>query len=331
MTYFPEDADPDLSATPGGSRGASPGDSSAPPRLSLRQRAAAFWLNFLFFWVGHAPWVAKMTVHFWIWAAWIFSPALRQSTLTNARWLLGPKSTPRQRARLARQVLKSFFLFVYDVGRHGTMTLEQMRRQLASIEGNDHYEEARKLKRGVILATAHFGSFEAAVAALHEHEPRIHAVFRRDRFNQFDDVRRRLRERLGVIETPIDGGIAAWAKVREALERDEAVLMQADRVMPGQRGVAVPFLGGHIEVPIGPVKLGRLTGAPIMPVFAIRLPDGKVRIEMHPAILVDQADDADWLMPAVLRLAAIIESYVGRYPQQWLALHQPWIESEAKA
>ncbi|MEX2214768.1 MAG: lysophospholipid acyltransferase family protein [Phycisphaeraceae bacterium] len=327
MTYFPPNAPP-RSAAPDSNRPAGPEPVRAPaPRLNLRQKFAAFWLGHLFWAAHHAPWYARFTVGFWITAAWLFSPALRRNTLANARHILGKDATDAQCRRLAKNTIRSFFMFVYDVGRHGRMSAQEMRQDVASVEGSHHYDEAKKLGRGVIVATAHFGAFESAVASLLETEPKIHVVFQRDRSGAFEQVRSRLHQRLGVIEHPIDDGLSAWADIREALERGEAVLMQADRVMPGQRGTPMPFFDSHIEMPLGPAKLAAMTRSPIVPVFAVRLPGGKIRIENHPAIHVDIAAQADSLSAAVSSLTQLIEVYVRKYPEQWLVIHQPWVRA----
>ncbi len=317
MTYFPDTS----AAATGASAGAETAVKTA--RLSLRQRAAAFWLNLLFWTVGWAPWVARITITFWIWMAWIFSPALRRYTLINARHLLGQKAdTPAVRS-LARSILRSFYLFIFDMGRHVRMTPAQMRAQVASITGEEHYEAARKLKRGVIIATAHIGSFEAAAASLGEREPRMNIIFRRDRFGLFDGIRSRLHAKLGIREVTIDEGVTAWLAIGEALGRDEVVLMQADRVMPGQRGIIVPFLDAALELPIGPAKLSLLTGAPIVPVFALRREDGRIDIRIHPPI--ETSPESDRNVAAITgRLALVLEKVIGDHPSQWLALHDAW-------
>lgn len=321
MTYFPQSS---ASDQPGG------GDTAASPQLSLRQRLGAFWLNLLFWVAAHAPWLARGTVNFWVWAGWLFSPAMRRNTLANARQVLGETSTPRARRKLARQWIRGMFLFVYDVGRHSHMTLTQMRAEVKEIQGQSHYDAARALRRGLIVATAHFGAFEGAVAALRDRENEVHVVFQRDRFSRFDVVRSQLHERLGIHEAPIDDGVRSWMRIREALLRDEAVLIQADRVMPGQRGMRMPFFGGEVEIPIGPAKLALLTGAPIVPIFAVRSPQGTLTIEIQPPILIDAAS-SDPLTVVVRKLAAAIETMIQKHPEQWLMLHQPWCEKTVDA
>jgi KDO2-lipid IV(A) lauroyltransferase len=90
--------------------------------------------------------------------------------------------------------------------------------------------------------------------------------------------------------------------------------------MPGQKGLRVPFLHGHMELPTGPVKLALASSAPILPVFAVRTPDGRIRIHIEPAIVVEDID------AAMSKLAAVIERYVRDYPEQWLLFHKAFCE-----
>src|SRR5439155_1382943 len=88
----------------------------------------------------------------------------------------------------------------------------------------------------VLRRAAHLGSFELGAAMLAKHERRIHVVFRRDRHWSFEQMRSEQRARLGIVEAPLDDGWDIWLRLREALLADEAVLLQGDRVLPGQRG-----------------------------------------------------------------------------------------------
>ncbi len=167
------------------------------------------------------------------------------------------------------------------------------------------------------------------MAALTDREKRVHVVFQQDVFDAFDGIRDRLHRKLGVIDARIEGGLNVWMALRDALQNDEAVLIQADRVMPGRRGVAVPFLGGHVELPVGPVKLAALSGAPIIPVFAVRRPDRRIKLIIEPAIDVGPSERVighGEPQPSLLKLAAVLERLVTQYPDQWLMLHEVWIE-----
>jgi lauroyl/myristoyl acyltransferase len=291
----------------------------------LRRVAADFWLDALFFLAGRAPWVVRGTRGFFLWWAWNTSRYLRQVTRINARRILGEESSARQREALGKRVIGSFFDFVYDIGRTTRMPRRELEGQIVSGEGEEAYHRARSLGKGAIIATAHMGSFELGMCAMLRIEKQIHVVFQRDAFSRFERLRSEFRRRLGIHAAAVDDGWAMWLGLREALGRDEVVAIQADRVMPGQKGVKVPFLGGHALFPDGPARLSAITGAPIIPVFAIRQPDGRVQVHVEEALLPG-GGDSDAIGQTVGRLAEMVGKYVKRYPEQWLVLQRAWCE-----
>ena len=300
--------------------------------LLARSRAAAarawagFWLQMFMFWNLRRPEFARSCKPFFVFMAWRTSRLLRDNLRANARWLLKPNSSQRERAALGKRVLGNFYDFIVDLGRSKKMSVEQLLKEISHLEGRERYFEARSLKRGAILVTAHLGSFETGVAALVQQEREIHVVFRRDLMPQFERLRFAQRAKLGLIEAPVDDGLGVWVRLRDALHRDAVVLMQGDRVMPGQKGQRVPFLGGHIMAPTGPVKLAMATGAPIIPVFAPREQDGRVRIILEEPIFVGVDAGAAHVHAALTQLTNVIEKYVREYSDQWLAVHRAWCE-----
>lgn len=296
-----------------------------------------FWLDALFWQAEHAPIVLRLTRAAYTRLALRFSRSTRTGTLANAQRILGPGSTEAARERLARGVVENFILFCHDIGRSLPMSADDLLAQVERIEGREHYDAARALRRGAIVLTAHMGSFEVGMAALRRQDARIHVVFRRDEFGRFERMRSTLRAKLGVIEAPVDEGWTVWMRLRDALLADEVVVLQGDRVMPGQKGRRVPVLGGDMLLPAGPVKLALATSAPIVPVFSVRTPAGKVRLCVEPAITVDRDDDdacagagvGAGLDRAMREVAAVIGKYVAAYPEQWLMLQPAWCEDAA--
>ena len=98
----------------------------------------------------------------------------------------------------------------------------------------------------------------------------------------------------------------------------------------------VPFLGGTIRLPAGPVKMALATGAPILPIFSVRTGEGKVRLFVEPAIRVEPANECANVTetggphPALLEWAAVLERYVRAYPDQWLVI-QPALCEDVEA
>jgi KDO2-lipid IV(A) lauroyltransferase len=221
-------------------------------------------------------------------------------------------------------MIGSFYDFIFELARLAKLTPEAARARVSAIEGRVHYEAARMRGQGVILVTAHLGSFEVGLAALSKVEGRVHVLFRRDEMKAFEESRSRFRSLLGVRECPVEGGLEAWATLRDALNDGETVLLQGDRVLAGQQGVPVRFCHGAIAAPTGPVRLARLTGATLLPVASVVLPDDSIKIIIGASIDPPHApeDDADTLQQVVDALASVVQ----QYPSQWLTLHPAFLD-----
>ncbi len=253
------------------------------------------------------------------------SGAMRAAINANSERIFGRPLRAREQRRFARRVIGSFYDFVLDVGRASKMSAEGLAGLVESVEGLDAYRAARKQGRGAVLVTAHVGTFEAGLAALAREEKRIRVVFKRDSVAAFERIRVRLHDALGVVEAPIDDGMGTLLALRDSLLNDEVVVMQGDRSVPGQKSAIVPFLHGHLRLPTGPVRLAQLTGAPIIPVFAIPTENGRYRVLLKPPIEVESDSNSAKDLPptpskALLALAASMAEVIAEYPHQWLVL-----------
>lgn len=318
------------------SRVASPSATGLEPR---RRRAGAawkavkdavgrFWLEHLMMWsLEHCAWLARWSKGFFLFFAWRCAPRLREMTLFNSGLILGAASTAQQRRRLAKAIIANCYDFIEGFGRTRHWDAQRFRAQIEHVEGIEHFHEARSLGRGVIIITAHLGAFEIGMAAIREIEPKVHVVFQRDQaLPIFERLRARQRAQLGVIEAPIDEGPRSWLAVRDALAANEVVLLQGDRVSQGQRSVRVPFLDTSLDFPTGPARLAGLTGAPLLPVFAVRQRGGGVRIMIEEPLMAGEGKlDEGEIEAMTSTLAALIGGYIRKYPEQYHGVHAEWL------
>jgi KDO2-lipid IV(A) lauroyltransferase len=292
-----------------------------------RAAAASFWLGVLFHLTAAAPALVCAVRPVFVRLAFFFSRKIRQSTDANARRILGEGATAKQRREFGIGVVTSFYDFVCDIGRSLRQTREELSSRIESAEGESAYHAVRAAGNGAILLTAHMGSFEVGLVALAAHEKRIHVVFKRDQVGSFEKLRTQLRRQLNVAEAPIDDGYAVWVGLRSALMNNEVVAIQGDRVMPGQKGVSVLLLGGHVQLPTGPFKLALASGSPVIPIFSIRSKKGGIRIFLEKAIVV--SNEIDGIERAVGEFAVVLARYIAQYPDQWLVLNKAFCEDAA--
>ena len=312
---------------------------AAPPRGSAYATNAPpmpvpttpAWLGPFFSLAGTFPEIAKTLRPVACAAVPILSSSVRRATALNAARIFGRTLGAAEQRRFARAVVGSFFDFVLDVARSSRLSPEELASLVDDVQGLEAYRAARSRGTGAVLVTAHLGTFEVGLATLVREERRVRVVFKRDPSPSFERLRSRLHKSLGVIETPIDEGIDCWLALKDALEHNEVVVMQGDRAVPGQRSAVVPFLHGHLRLPTGPVRLAQMTGAPIVPVFAVPTTHGTFKVLLKDPIDVPALGSVDAQTIALHQLASAMAAVVAAHPHQWLAFEPLFHESRADA
>lgn len=258
---------------------------------------------------------------------WRLSPHLRGVFAANGRGVLGPDASDAQIADYGRGVVAEFIRFIADIAQSRDRSLDEIVQRIATIHGNEHFLEAINLQRGLIIATCHAGNFEVGAAAVAKRVAETHVLFQGDAQGGFEQMRSRLHQRLGVTEAHVEEGLGAWMQLRDALSRGGAVLIQADRCMPGQKGTATPFLHGQVEMPEGPAKLARLSGAPILPIVSVIEDDGRVRLIVDAMIDPQSCPGRSLQDTARKRLASFFSEVIRNHPTQWHTLHHAFIQN----
>jgi len=276
----------------------------------------------------HAPALSRGLRPLFVWITWLALPARRRGLRRTARIVLGPSATSRVLDRHGRRVLANIQAFVADVATIDRRSVIELAASIDRMEGLENLLPLIQARRAVILAGAHLGSFESSIAALRAISAvPVHVVFSRDALRAFDRVRSRAREHLGIVEQPVERGVETWLALREALARGEVVAILADRLLPGQRGITVPLFDEPAMLPAGPLRLAALTGAPIVPTFAIPNDVSGATLRFDAAITIacdDRAIDADH--PAQRLLTQAIERAIRAAPEHWLMVTGPWVD-----
>jgi lauroyl/myristoyl acyltransferase len=107
---------------------------------------------------------------------------------------------------------------------------------------------------------------------------------------------------------------AALQRLRDGLAGNDIVSITVAET--GRRTMDAKFLRGTLRVATGPLHLARSTGAPLLPVFAVRNEQGIYDVTIGQALPV--ADDVEPLYAAAVRAyCAMLEPFVRDYPDQW--------------
>lgn len=241
----------------------------------------------------------------------------RRVTLDNLARAFPERSIEERRA-LARAAYANMARVVVDALRSLGASRAQL---LAEVEVDDFgpVERALAAGKGLLVATAHLGSWEMFGAAMAQRVP-LHAVVRPLR----GGVNARLveaRERAGLRLIPARGALAGMVA---ALRKNEVVAMLLDQAIGGKHALFVPFFGRPAATTPALSMAALRTGAPTLVVVALRK-NGRLRFRVEgPFEVTDTGDRQRDLRDHTARVTSALERIIREAPEQWLWLHRRW-------
>lgn len=196
-------------------------------------------------------------------------------------------------------------------------------KNFVGYEGLENYLAARERRRGVLLLTAHLGGWEVGsfVHSLNGYPMRV-VVRAMD-----NPYLERLSQHYRTLHGNATFGKQEFARgLISAMRAGETVGVLMDTNMTPPQGVFVPFLGIEACTASGVARVAQRTSASVVPAFTIWHGDQQgYRIHFEPELtLVRTGDDEADARANTALFTAAIETFVRRYPGQWLWVHRRW-------
>jgi KDO2-lipid IV(A) lauroyltransferase len=245
--------------------------------------------------------------------------AHRRLAVTQLQAAFPVRTTAECRA-IARATFAHFGQLLVTMLRASTLTPAEL-LQTVEVEGDDRVRAALQAGKGAIIFSGHFGYWELhglahamvlspmSVLARPLDNPHLHALLERMRTATGNQVIYRQ---------------GALRKVLRALNANECVAMLIDQHMHGADAVTVDFFGRPASTTSALASLALRTGAPLVPAFAIPLPDGRCRLVYEPAVELPPPGTADPVRALTQRCTDVLEMHVRRAPTLWLWMHRRW-------
>lgn len=241
---------------------------------------------------------------------------IRKKTAEHQLRMVYPDWSEQKIKQVLRDVYRNLGLTTAEI----YLQKENQFLESISFSGMNHIDKARELGRGVILATAHLGNWEAARVFPYFGIP-LSVVVKKQHNPYFDTFNNQIRMKHGVSLINFRRGLR---DILKHLNQNEVVAILSDQ-NAGEAGLVSDFLGFPASHWKGVAKLSLRYQVPIVPGFSVRTPEGGIKFSFEPMIFHPELDDKDENYPYVLtKINAVIEKYVNRYPEQWLWLHKRW-------
>lgn len=254
-------------------------------------------------------------------AAFHAMPRYRKVALSNLRRAYGAEWSEAQIQDTARESFRNLGVTLVEFFlRQPRITGEEVEREV-HFEGQEHYEQAFKRGKGVLLITAHYGNWEMMGPRLHRAGYKVSAVSRTADDPGTERMIEQIRTRCGLQQIPRKHAARMGLA---ALRRNEILAILLDQnTLEG--GVFVPFFGHPASTATGPAVFALKTGAAIVPTFCIRDAGGRLRMKAWPPIYPEpsgnRAADVERLTAEITR---VIELQIRERPELWFWLHDRW-------
>ncbi|HTS18134.1 MAG TPA: lysophospholipid acyltransferase family protein [Verrucomicrobiae bacterium] len=258
----------------------------------------------------------------------LFDRRGRESVIANLQQIQlssGVTLSPRALHSLARENFLNFAKYLVDFFKFLRMDRRQIEKVVHFGNVPEILENLLAHGKGVIFLSAHLGNWELGASALAAMGYKLNSVALQVPDKKLDELYRHYRALRGLYPIPFG---RAGREFIAAVRRNEIVGLLADRDFTGSNQT-VEFFGRPARLPDGPAKLALATGAPLLPIFMVRLPDDTFAYIVEEPIWADKSrQNVDDIMRLV---AAALERVIRQHSEQWFLFHNLWDIEEDRA
>jgi KDO2-lipid IV(A) lauroyltransferase len=233
-----------------------------------------------------------------------------------------PELTAQGRVRILRGVFRHLSWQLVEFCRMERYTAENTRAWL-HVAGQEHYLAAKARGKGVLIVTGHLGAWELSSFYHSLMGFPMSMVIRRLDNRPLDEFVNRIRCLHGNRVLPKNDFARG---LLTAMRNGETVGILMDTNMTPPQGEFVEFFGQQACTATGVARVARKTGAAVLPGFMLWEP-GERRYVLHfgPELRIPQTENAEADIHAATQICtSAIESWIRRYPDQWLWIHRRW-------
>jgi len=263
------------------------------------------------------PWFGKLLYN--------LLPYRRGVVFGNLRRVFGDSVPEDELLRLAQAYYAHYARFLVEFARLPLMSARR-RKAWIRVENSEAPIRAHEQGKGLLLLTGHFGNFEVStvggISQFPQYRGKFHFVRRVLKPRLLNDFVTWRFRRAGFGALPKRGSLDS---ILELLASGAIVVYTFDQHAEARDAVTVDFFG-H---PAGTFKslavLALTTGAPVIPAYSWREPDGShvLRFE-DPLPLIECEDIGDAIRRNTRSYNAALERMLLRHPEQWIWMHRRW-------
>lgn len=239
-----------------------------------------------------------------------------------------PEKSANEIIKIARGSYRSFAIVTAEFCDIPYLNKDNL-HEFITINGLDNYLRADQAGKGVLLFGAHLGNWEIGNAALALTTKPFVFIYRILDSPFLEKNITTVRASYGNVSLSKENAMRPMIRL---LKGGQTINLLIDQNVAWYDGVFVNFFGRPAATTSGLALLAMHSGAPVLPAFTHRLPDGKYLLEIGPQVEIISTDSRNNdVLLNTQNFTKIIEEKIRQYPEQWFWVHQRWKTKRCQA
>jgi len=253
---------------------------------------------------------------------WVYGSVIRHHRRDAEEAL--KRSLPEKSDTERHQILKSMYR---HLGMNVAEELRLVSLSNAYLEDHIRWENETPIKtvlnagKGMLVLTGHMGNWDLLCSIAPKFNYPTTIITKNIKNTAINTVWMEIRNRFGLKFVPAHN---SYRQCLSALRKNEIVGFAIDQNMIDTEGVFVDFFGKQACTTPGLAYMSAQSGAAVVPVFMIRLEQGRHLVKTLPAI-PPPPDRAPATIKEYTQLyTKVMEDIIRQYPDQWIWVHRRW-------
>lgn len=231
-----------------------------------------------------------------------------------------PEISHAERQRLLNQVYRNLGMNAAEEMRMPTVTTAYLQDSI-TWDNEAPIREVLAAGKGALALTAHVGNFDLLCTIAPKFNYPTTIITKVIKNKAINDWWMAARSRFGLKFLPAHN---SYRQCLGALRKNEIVAFILDQNMINTEGIFVDFFGKPACTSPGLAYMSAQSGAAVIPIFMIRLENGRHRVKVMAPIPPPPDRKPETISHYTQLYTKIIEDVIREYPDQWIWVHRRW-------
>jgi KDO2-lipid IV(A) lauroyltransferase len=231
-----------------------------------------------------------------------------------------PEKSESERKRLLNQVYRNLGMNAAEEMRMPTVTTAYL-QDYVTWDNDAPLREVLAAGKGALALTAHLGNFDLLCTIAPKFNYPTTIITKVIKNKAINDWWMAARSRFGLKFLPAHN---SYRQCLSALRKNEIVAFILDQNMINTEGIFVDFFGKPACTSPGLAYMSAQSGAAVVPIFMIRLENGRHRVKVMAPIPPPPDRKPETISHYTQLYTKIIEDVIREYPDQWIWVHRRW-------